>query len=151
MSTSWAWSSWYLYGSCPIFTADGITKGWASQSRLPCFRVPEKLWEVENHIWPIQSGANKADTSKSHIGPLGIPTPKIPEPLGHPVHVYVFVDANHAGNFATQRLHTGIFNVCKTHPVLLAESTTEHSVDLNRRTWMCCSLRCPWPNSSDAL
>jgi hypothetical protein len=28
-------------------------------------------------------------------------SPKMPEPLGHPVNTYTFVDANHAGNVVT--------------------------------------------------
>jgi hypothetical protein len=32
----------------------------------------------------------------------------MPEPLGKPVDISCFVDANHAGNVITRRLHTGI-------------------------------------------
>ncbi|KAI2490440.1 Reverse transcriptase (RNA-dependent DNA polymerase) [Fragilaria crotonensis] len=32
--------------------------------------------------------------------------PKMPEPLGNPVALHVFVDANHAGNVVTRRSHT---------------------------------------------
>ena len=34
--------------------------------------------------------------------------PKMPEPLGHPVSIHAFVDANHAGNVVTRRSHSGI-------------------------------------------
>jgi len=33
---------------------------------------------------------------------------RMPEPLGNPVQVLAFVDANHAGNMKTRRSHTGI-------------------------------------------
>jgi hypothetical protein len=35
--------------------------------------------------------------------------PNMPEPLGHPVQITMFVDANHANNVVTRRSHTGIF------------------------------------------
>jgi hypothetical protein len=34
--------------------------------------------------------------------------PKMPKPLGNPVNITCFVDANHAGNVVTHHLHTGI-------------------------------------------
>ena len=34
--------------------------------------------------------------------------PQMPEPLGHPVNIYTFVDANHAGNVITQPSHTSV-------------------------------------------
>ena len=34
--------------------------------------------------------------------------PNMPEPLGNPVTMHCFVDANHAGNKVTRRSHTGI-------------------------------------------
>ena len=44
--------------------------------------------------------------------------PKMPEPLGNPVNVYVFVDANHAGNVVTRRSHTGILLFVQNSPIL---------------------------------
>ncbi len=44
--------------------------------------------------------------------------PKMPEPLGHPVNIYTFVDANHAGNVVTQRSHTGILRFIQNSPML---------------------------------
>ena len=44
--------------------------------------------------------------------------PKMPEPLGHPVHIYVFVDANHAGNLVTRRSHTGILLYVQNSPIV---------------------------------
>ena len=43
--------------------------------------------------------------------------PNMPEPLGNPVTVSAFVDANHAGNAVTRRSHTGILIFCNNAPV----------------------------------
>lgn len=43
---------------------------------------------------------------------------KMPEPLGIPVNISVFVDANHAGNVVTRRSHTGILIYLQNTPVL---------------------------------
>ena len=43
--------------------------------------------------------------------------PKMPEPLGKPVHIYTFVDANHAGNVVTRRSHTGILLFVQNSPI----------------------------------
>ena len=42
----------------------------------------------------------------------------MPEPLGHPVHIYVFVDANHAGNLVTRRSHTGVLLYVQISPIV---------------------------------
>ena len=42
----------------------------------------------------------------------------MPEPLGYPVHIYVFVDANHAGNLVTRRSHTGILLFVQNSPIV---------------------------------
>ena len=42
----------------------------------------------------------------------------MPEPLGNPVNIHVFVDANHAGNVVTRRLHKGILVFVQNSPVL---------------------------------
>jgi hypothetical protein len=44
--------------------------------------------------------------------------PKMPEPLGSPVTISVFVDANHAGNVVTRRSHTGILIYLQNTPIL---------------------------------
>jgi hypothetical protein len=43
--------------------------------------------------------------------------PKMPEPLGKPVSIHVFVDANHAGNVVTRRSHTGILLFVQNSPI----------------------------------
>ena len=43
--------------------------------------------------------------------------PKMPEPLGNPVTIHVFVDANHAGNVVTRRSHTGILLFVQNSPI----------------------------------
>ena len=42
----------------------------------------------------------------------------MPEPLGRPVHVTCFVDADHAGNLVTRRLHSGILILLQNAPIL---------------------------------
>ena len=42
--------------------------------------------------------------------------PKMPEPLGLPVNIYTFVDANHAGNVVTRRSHTAILLFVQNSP-----------------------------------
>jgi hypothetical protein len=44
--------------------------------------------------------------------------PKMPEPLGSPVTISVFVDANHAGNVVTRRSHTGILIYLQNTPII---------------------------------
>lgn len=44
--------------------------------------------------------------------------PRMPEPLGNPVTMHVFVDANHAGNVVTRRSHTGILLLIQNSPIL---------------------------------
>ena len=44
--------------------------------------------------------------------------PHMPEPLGYPVNIYTFVDANHAGNLVTRRSHTGILLFVQNSPIL---------------------------------
>jgi hypothetical protein len=44
--------------------------------------------------------------------------PKMPEPLGSPVTISVFVDANHAGNIVTCRSHTGILIYLQNTPII---------------------------------
>jgi hypothetical protein len=44
--------------------------------------------------------------------------PKMPEPLGRPVTISTFVDANHAGNVVTRRSHTGILIYLQNTPVI---------------------------------
>ena len=42
----------------------------------------------------------------------------MPEPLGQPVDISIFVDADHAGNKVTRRLQTGIVVYCNMSPIL---------------------------------
>ena len=43
--------------------------------------------------------------------------PRMPEPLGNPLTLHVFVDANHAGNVVTRRSHTGILLFVQNSPI----------------------------------
>jgi Reverse transcriptase (RNA-dependent DNA polymerase) len=44
--------------------------------------------------------------------------PKMPKPLGKPVCISCFVDANHAGNVITRRSHTGILIYVQNAPII---------------------------------
>jgi hypothetical protein len=44
--------------------------------------------------------------------------PRMPEPLGNPVNISVFVDANHAGNAVTRRSHSGILIYLQNAPII---------------------------------
>lgn len=44
--------------------------------------------------------------------------PNAPEPLGNPVILSCFVDADHAGNQVTRRSHTGIILFCNRAPII---------------------------------
>ena len=43
--------------------------------------------------------------------------PKMPEPRGHPVYMTPFCDADHAGNMATRRSHTGLLMYLNNSPI----------------------------------
>jgi len=43
---------------------------------------------------------------------------RMPEPLGNPVHVLAYVDANHAGNMKTRRSHSGILIYMNQAPII---------------------------------
>jgi len=49
--------------------------------------------------------------------------PKMPKPLGKPVHIGCFVDANHAGNLVTRRSHSGILIFVMNAPILWLSKT----------------------------
>ena len=54
--------------------------------------------------------------------------PNAPKPRGHPVQINGFVDADHAGNRITRRLHTGILLYLNCAPIIWfskAQSTIE--------------------------
>jgi len=44
--------------------------------------------------------------------------PNMPVPLGNAVQMSCFVDADHAGNKVTRRLHTGVFILLNNTPVI---------------------------------
>jgi hypothetical protein len=44
--------------------------------------------------------------------------PNMPTPLGNPVEIHCFVDADHAGNLVTRRSHTGIIIFLNRSPTL---------------------------------
>eukprot|EP00957_Ditylum_brightwellii_P159491 12140708-Ditylum_brightwellii.AAC.1 len=44
--------------------------------------------------------------------------PRMPAPRGHRVNIHAFVDANHAGDVVTRRLHTGIIIFVQNAPII---------------------------------
>jgi hypothetical protein len=50
---------------------------------------------------------------------------KMPDPLGFPVNMSVFVDANHTGNVVTHRSHTGA-NIPTKHSRDVAQPSPKH-------------------------
>ena len=52
----------------------------------------------------------------------------MPEPLGKPVIISAFVDANHAGNVVTRRSHTGIF-IFLNNALIIAFSKKQNTVE----------------------
>jgi hypothetical protein len=44
--------------------------------------------------------------------------PNAPEPLGNPVTLSCFIDADHAGNQVTRRSHTGVIIFCNRAPII---------------------------------
>ena len=54
--------------------------------------------------------------------------PNMPEPLGRPVQITMFVDANHANNVVTRRSHTGIF-IFVQNALICAYSKRQNTVE----------------------
>jgi hypothetical protein len=44
--------------------------------------------------------------------------PKMPVPLGNPIQMSCFVDADHVGNKVTRQAHTGVFILLNNTPVI---------------------------------
>jgi hypothetical protein len=67
--------------------------------------------------------------------------PKMPEPLGSPVTISVFVDANHAGNIVTRRSHTGILIYLQNTPIIW-HSRRQNTVETSTFGSEFVALRC---------
>jgi len=61
---------------------------------------------------------NNCDWSKFYGDVTKELPPKMPKPLGKPVHIGCFVDANHAGNLVTCRSHSDILVFVMNLPIL---------------------------------
>jgi len=59
--------------------------------------------------------------------------PKMPEPLGRPVTISSFVDANHAGNVVTRRSHSGVLIFLMNTPELIPWSTESAPTEVSPR------------------
>ena len=53
---------------------------------------------------------------------------RMPEPLGKPVQLLAYVDANHAGNMKTRRSHSGILIYMNQAPIIWY-STRQNTVE----------------------
>ena len=51
------------------------------------------------------------------------------EPLGNPVHIRAYVDANHAGNLANRRSHSGILIYAKNAPIIWYSKRRQNTVE----------------------
>ena len=67
---------------------------------------------------PITPTTHRPDWSSFYADAEEELPPKMPEPLGLPVNIYTFVDANHAGNLVTRRSHTGVLLFVQNSPIL---------------------------------
>ena len=100
------------------------------EQALHIFRYLEKhdrSWMVMDHTsfdveWrPINNEPSPQE--RARLMKLQFPDAKeilphnMPEPLGKPVDINVFVDADHAGNRVTRRSHTGIIIFCNLCPI----------------------------------
>lgn len=61
---------------------------------------------------------SKPDWTPFYEGAEELIPPNMPEPLGNPVNIFAFVDANHAGNVITRRSHTGILIFVQNSPIM---------------------------------
>ena len=66
--------------------------------------------------------------------------PKMPKPLGKPVCISCFVDANHAGNVITRRSHTGISIYVQNAPIIWF-SKQQNTVESSSFGSECVALR----------
>lgn len=67
---------------------------------------------------PLTPKAAKPDWTSFYADAEEELPPRMPEPLGHPVNIYTFVDANHAGNVVTRRSHTGVLLFVQNSPII---------------------------------
>ena len=67
---------------------------------------------------PVTPTSAKPDWSSFYSDAEEELPPHMPEPLGNPVNIHTFVDANHAGNVVTRRSHTGILVFIQNSPIL---------------------------------
>jgi hypothetical protein len=63
---------------------------------------------------------------------------KMPTPLGNPVTINAFVDANHAGNVVTRRSHTGIIIFVQNAPIIVYSKwqNTVEAATLEVNLWL---------------
>jgi len=75
------------------------------------------IFDASSPISPLPS-TSKSDWTPFYADAEELIPPNMPEPLGNPVNIFAFVDANHAGNVVTRRSHTGIIIFVQNSPIL---------------------------------
>ena len=67
---------------------------------------------------PVTPTTTKQDWSSFYADLKEELPPKKPEPLGHPVNIYTFVDAIQAGNLVSRRSQSGILLFVQNSPIV---------------------------------
>ncbi len=76
-------------------------------------------WLILNHTMPEvdESVFHHRDWKDIYSNVIKEDPPNMPVPLGNPIQMSCFVDADHAGNKVTRRSHTGVFILLNKTPV----------------------------------
>jgi hypothetical protein len=101
---------------------------------LPCYGHLDQAFHIifaylkrHNRSWIVldptrpqvdESQFIQADWKEFYPDAVESIPPNAPEPLGNPILMSCFVDADHAGNKVTQRSHMGIIIFCNRAPIL---------------------------------
>jgi hypothetical protein len=77
-------------------------------------------WLILNHTMPEvdESVFPYGDWPDFYGDVIKEDLPNMPVPLGNPVQMSCFVDADHGGNKVTRRSHTGVFILLNNTPVI---------------------------------
>ncbi len=67
--------------------------------------------------------------------------PNMPAPLGNPIQMSCFVDADHAGNKVTRQSHTGVSILLNNTPVI---AFSKQQILVNQALTVWNWLRCEW-------
>ena len=105
------------------FAAHGTTLSRPFGSCLSYFRVSQQTFNIEHYLRCIEPDFAIAVYVKARLDSVlslcrRTDSANMPEPLGNPVNIFAFVNANHAGNVVTRHSHTGIINFLQNSPIL---------------------------------